>query len=95
MKRATLLIAVGLSAACVSSAAFAHADIGVFLGVPGPMYVAPPPVVYEPPPRVVYAPAYGYGYRYEDDDDDGHRWHHDHGWHRGWEHHHHHHDDDD
>lgn len=45
MKRATLFLAVGLSAACASSAALAHADIGVFLGVPGPVYVAPPPVV--------------------------------------------------
>ncbi|NPT54367.1 hypothetical protein [Paraburkholderia elongata] len=93
MKRATLFLAVGISAACASSAAFAHADIGVFLGVPGPVYVAPPPVVYEAPP-VVYAPApvYGYGYRYEGDYDER-RWH-DHGRHRGWEHHHHGDDDD-
>jgi hypothetical protein len=36
MKCATLFLAVGISAACASSAALAHADIGVFLGVPGP-----------------------------------------------------------
>jgi hypothetical protein len=93
MKRATLLLAVGLFVACASSTASAHADIGVFLGVPGPVYVAPPPVVYEPP-RVVYAPApaYGYGYRYEGDYRYERRWH-DHGHHRGWEHRHG--DDDD
>ncbi len=89
MKRATLFLAVGLSAACASSAALAHADIGVFLAVPGPVYVAPPPVVYEAPP-VVYAPApvYGYGYRDEGDYGDG-----DHGRHKGW--HKHHRDDDE
>jgi hypothetical protein len=87
MKRAFLFLAVSLSTACASTAALAHADIGVYLGVPGPLYVAPPQVVYESPP-VVYAPArpYGYGYRYEGDDYDR-RWH-DHGRHRGWEHHH-------
>jgi hypothetical protein len=36
MKRATLFPVVGISAACASSAALAHADIGVFLGAPGP-----------------------------------------------------------
>ncbi|WP_244814203.1 hypothetical protein [Caballeronia sp. Lep1P3] len=94
MRRATLFLAVGISAACVSSAAFAHADIGVFLGVPGSVYAAPP-VVYEAPPPVVYAPApvYGYGYRYDEDYGDGRRWH-DHGRHRGWERHRHSDDDD-
>lgn len=85
MKRIALFFAAGISAICASSAAFAHADIGVFLGVPGPMYVAPPPVVYEAPPPVVYAPApvYGYGYGYRDDYRDERRWH-DNGHHRGW-----------
>ena len=65
MKRVTLFLAAGLCVACASSAALAHAEIGVFVGVPGPVYVAPPPVVYEAPPPEVYAPApvYGYGYR--------------------------------
>ena len=44
MKRATLFLTVGLCAACASSAALAHADIGVFLGMPGPVYVAPPDI---------------------------------------------------
>lgn len=88
MKRATLLFAAGLCAACASSAALAHVDVGVFLGAPGPVYVEQPRVIYAQPP-VVYAPAPAYyGYEYRDDR----RWH-DHGRHRGWEHHHH--DDDD
>lgn len=88
MRRSALLLAVGFFVACASSAASAHVDVGVFLGVPGPVYVAPPPVVYEAPP-VVYAPApvYGYGYRYEGDYRDERRWH-DHGRHRGWDHRH-------
>lgn len=95
MKRITFLLAVAISSAFASSAAFAHADIGVYLGVPGPMYVAPPQVVYEAPPQAVYAPApvYGYGYDYEGGYRDERRWH-DYGRHRGWEHHHHHEDDD-
>ncbi|MDB5782645.1 MAG: hypothetical protein JWQ50_2560 [Caballeronia mineralivorans] len=36
MKCASLFLAVGISAACASSAALPHADIGVFLDVPGP-----------------------------------------------------------
>ncbi|HEY4802759.1 MAG TPA: hypothetical protein VIH96_09080 [Paraburkholderia sp.] len=96
MKRVTFYLLAGLAGTCVSSAAFAHADIGVYLGVPGPVYAAPapvyeaPPVVYEAPPVAVYqaAPAYGYGYGYRyDHDEDEHHWH-DHGRHRGWEHHH-------
>ncbi|WP_179402988.1 hypothetical protein [Burkholderia guangdongensis] len=93
MKRILFLGALGLTAACVSASAFAHADVGVFLGIPGPVIEAPPPVYYAPPPPVYYAPPapvyYGspyYGdYRYRRE------WH-DNGWHRGWRHHHH--DDD-
>ena len=36
MKRATLFLAVAISAACASSAALDHVDIGVFVGVPSP-----------------------------------------------------------
>ncbi|SEB94298.1 hypothetical protein SAMN02787142_0603 [Burkholderia sp. WP9] len=81
MKRRLILSALGLAVACASSAASAHVDVGVYLGAPGPVYVAPPPVMYQPPP-VVYAPggyAYGYenrGYGYRYDDGDHH--HHDH-----------------
>lgn len=94
LKRPTLLCAVGLIAACSSSAALAHVDVGVTFGIPAPVYVEPPPVVYEAPPPAVYAPApvyygngYGYDYRYRDDR----RWReHDRDHH--WRHHH---DDDD
>jgi len=95
MKRAALLFVTGLCAACASSAALAHVDVGLYLGAPAPVYVEQPPVVYQAPPPVVYAPApayYGYGYA-GDGRDDG-RWR-DNGWHQGWEHHHHHHEDDD
>ncbi|WP_345810676.1 hypothetical protein AAGS40_07605 [Paraburkholderia sp. PREW-6R] len=59
---------VGGLAIGASSAAFAHVDVGVNIGVPGvayapePVYAPPPPVVYAPPPDayaappVVYAP---------------------------------------
>lgn len=76
--------AFGLAAACVSTAAFARVNVGVYVGTPGPVYAAPP-VVYAPPPPppVVYAPqpAYGYGYYRRG-------WHHDHWRHREWERHH-------
>jgi len=90
LKRLPLICTAGLIAACTSTAAFAHVDVGVTFGIPAPVYVEQPPVVYEAPPPAVYAPApayYGYGYDYRDE-----RWRHDHGRHRGW---HHRHDDDD
>lgn len=78
------LAAFGLAAACVSTAALARVNVGVFVGTPAPVYAAPP-VVYAPPPPppVVYAPqpAYGYGYYRRG-------WHHDHWRHREWERHH-------
>jgi hypothetical protein len=40
----------------VSGAAFAQVHIGVNIGVPAPVYVAPQPVYAPPPPPVVYAP---------------------------------------
>ncbi|MEX3935862.1 hypothetical protein AB4Y32_29405 [Paraburkholderia phymatum] len=104
MKRLTLICAAGLIAACSSTAALAHVDVGVTFGIPAPVYVepppvvyqapppvvyqAPPPVVYEAPPPAVYAPAPIY-YGYGYRDER--RWH-DHGRHHGW---HHHHDDGD
>ena len=92
LKRPTLICAAGLIAACSSSAALAHVDVGVTFGVPAPVYVEPAPaVVYEAPPPAVYAPAPvyydgGYAYRYRDD-----RWWREHGRHHG----HRRHDDDD
>ena len=92
MKRSVLSAALGVAGVCASAGAFAHTDVGVYFGVPGPVYEAPPPVYYAPPPPVVYeqpapvyyGPYYGDGYRRE--------WH-DNGRHRGWRHHHR--DDDD
>jgi hypothetical protein len=79
MKRALVLSALGISVACASGVASAHADVNVFLGVPGPVYVTPPPVVYAP------APVYGYGYQGEYRDE---RHWHDNGKHKGWYKHH-------
>jgi hypothetical protein len=75
-------------AVSVSSAAFAHVDVGVDIGVPGiatapePVYAAPPPVYTGPPPAPVVVVSPGrYGDRYYD----GHRY-----WERReWERHHH------
>ncbi|WP_322049277.1 hypothetical protein [Paraburkholderia sp. J67] len=101
MKRAlqfSILSAAGLACFMAAGVASAHTDLSVMLGVPAPVYAAPPPVVYQEAPVAYAAPAYGYadgyayGYRDEGDDDDRH-WH-DHGRHRGWEKHHHHDDDD-
>ena len=72
MKRAITSLLLGIAAACACNAVLAHANVGVYLGVPGPVYAAPPPVVYQPyrppvvyqlyPPPVVYqAPPVVYG----------------------------------
>jgi hypothetical protein len=57
----SLLAAVAVTALTIgiSGAAMAHdINIGVSIGVPAPVRVAPPVVVYRPsPPPVVYAPA--------------------------------------
>ncbi|WP_085481995.1 hypothetical protein [Paraburkholderia susongensis] len=84
----SLTIVAGLAIGA-SSAAFAHVDVGVNIGIPGvavaPVYAPPPPVyvqpapVYAPPPAVVIAPGW-YNDRYYD----GHRY-----WERrDWERHH-------
>jgi hypothetical protein len=56
--------AVAVGAFCLSSGAMAQVRIGVNIGVPAPVYVAPAPVYAPPPPPVVYAPppppAYAY-----------------------------------
>lgn len=85
MQRAIVFAAFGLAAACVSNAASARVDVGVFVNTPGPVYAAPPAIYAPPPPVVVMPPAYGYGPRPEYYRDR--RWH-DHGRHRGWDRHH-------
>ena len=53
MKRGFLLLLMAI-AACVSTAALAHGNVGVYVGAPGPVYAAPPPIFY----RNFWAPAY-------------------------------------
>jgi len=85
IKRGTVLTALIVGSACASSTAFAHVDVGLYLGTPEPLYVEQPAVVYQAPPPAVYAPApvyygYGDGDRYREG-----RWEHDRGRHHGWE----------
>ncbi|MGF6842416.1 hypothetical protein QF001_006311 [Paraburkholderia youngii] len=74
----SLSVVAGLAIGA-STAAFAHVDVGVNIGVPGiavapavveappppPVYVQPAPVYAPPPPAVVIAPGW-YGDRYYD-----------------------------
>ncbi|TAM82020.1 MAG: hypothetical protein EPN41_15640 [Candidimonas sp.] len=56
MKRAAPILLIGLCTFFLSETASARVDLGVYLGIPAPVYVAPP-VVYEappPPPPIVY-----------------------------------------
>lgn len=79
MKTSTkILAAAGLALAAMSGTASARAFVGLSIGIPAPVYVAPAPVYAPPPvyiaPAPVYAPAppvyggvvvgggYGYGY---------------------------------
>jgi hypothetical protein len=50
-------LATGIAALLVSGAAMAGVSVGINLGVPAPVYVAPAPVYAPPPPPVVYQPA--------------------------------------
>jgi hypothetical protein len=55
MKRALTSLVVKIAAVCACNVASAHASAGIYMGVPGPDYVALPPLVtYEPysPPDV-------------------------------------------
>lgn len=94
MKRPLILLASGLIALAASGAAMAHTDIGISIGVPLPVYVAPPPPVYyrpapvyAPPPVVVTSGWYGGDRDWHDRDwhdrdwRDHDRWRHDRGWH--------------
>jgi hypothetical protein len=68
MKKTIFSVVLGATALVVSTAAFAHVDVALGIGVPGavyapaqPAYVAPPPVAYAPPPPAEMA------YRSDDD----------------------------
>jgi hypothetical protein len=57
VSKASLLAGVvAAGSLCVSGVAMAQVHIGVNIGVPAPVYVAPQPVYAPPPPPVVYAP---------------------------------------
>jgi hypothetical protein len=50
---------LGCGAALLSMPASAHNSVGVQIGVPAPVYVAPPPVYYyTPPPQPVWVPGH-------------------------------------
>lgn len=68
MRKNLLSVILGGAILVASTVASAHVDVGIGIGIPGPVfvpaepaYIAPPPVVYAPPPVV------GYGYGYGDD----------------------------
>ncbi|GAB3627663.1 hypothetical protein PTE30175_02356 [Pandoraea terrae] len=95
-----MLAGAAIAVACLSGTASARTDVGVYFGIPAPVYAAPPVVYQEAPPPVVYeappvvyqpvSPPY-YGYRYDDDDRE-HRY--EKHWRKRWEHRHGHDDDD-
>ena len=47
---------LAVAAWCATSAARADVHVGVNVGIPAPVYVAPTPVYAPPPPPVVYQP---------------------------------------
>jgi len=49
-----LIAGLGTAGILLSSAALAHVDVGISIGVPG--FIAPPPVYVAPPPPVYVAP---------------------------------------
>ena len=56
MNKKILGAALGLAVLAASTAASAHVDVAIGLGIPGAVY-APAEPVYAPAPPVVYAPA--------------------------------------
>jgi len=62
MRKTIATLLAGATLIGLSGTAAARVDVGISLGIPAPVYVAPrpyyapPPVVYAPPP-VYYAPA--------------------------------------
>ena len=76
---ATIILAVSLFGIAGSAAAHSQFGVGISLGIPAPVYVAPPPppvayyprpvyvtpppLVYAPPPPAYYGPSY-YGPTY-------------------------------
>jgi hypothetical protein len=56
VSKVTVAGALLIGGAMLSGAAMAGVSVGINLGVPAPVYVAPAPVYAPPPPPVVYAP---------------------------------------
>jgi hypothetical protein len=56
IKTSIIAGAVALGFLSLSGTAMAQVRVGINLGVPAPVYVAPQPVYAPPPPPVVYAP---------------------------------------
>ncbi|WP_250451804.1 hypothetical protein [Caballeronia sp. ATUFL_M2_KS44] len=57
VSKASMAYALVIGGLTLSGAAMAGVSVGVNIGVPAPVYVAPAPVYAPPPPPVVYAPA--------------------------------------
>ena len=66
MRKNLISVIVGGAILVASSMASAHVDVGIGIGIPGPVFVPAQPV-YEAPPPIVYAPAPVAAYGYADD----------------------------
>jgi hypothetical protein len=56
VSKSSVAFALVIGGVTLSGAAMAGVSVGVNIGVPAPVYVAPAPVYAPPPPPVVYAP---------------------------------------
>jgi hypothetical protein len=82
MKRTVLGIIAGVGLlALVPTAALAHTDVSIGIGIPGPVYAEPAPAYYGAAPVYAPTPVYYGGYH----DDGWYRWHHREWEHRRWE----------
>ncbi|MDF3833269.1 hypothetical protein P3W85_09965 [Cupriavidus basilensis] len=56
MRRVLAICALAAGAAVTPGIVEARVDVGIGIGIPGPVFVAPPPPVYYEPPPVYYEP---------------------------------------
>jgi hypothetical protein len=68
MNKTIIGLVLGATALAASTAASAHVDVALGIGVPGVVY-APAPEYVAPPPPVAYAPPPPVELAYRDDDD--------------------------
>lgn len=66
MRKNLISAIVGGAILVASSMASAHVDVGIGIGIPGPVFIPAQPV-YEAPPPIVYAPAPVAAYGYPED----------------------------